>query len=512
MPADLRTLLAQEALGLRLLSREDELPAGALSRPIPWVHSSDLPDPTPFLTPGVVLLTTGTQFGSGARVSRASARAYVSRLAAGGVGGVGFGTEVIRDGTPGPLAAACAEHGLPLFEVPYRTPFIAVAQASTAAATAEADARRRWFEEVQRAIARAALRPDGLSAILAEVAARLGRWVGLFDIAAGLDRQFPSGALPEQDAAPLRREVERLLRRGRRAGAAVQIGPRRILLQTLGQGERLSGVLALEAAGELDAAGQDVLGSVIAFAGLALERGKEVNEARSLLRTGLLHALLGGDTALAERISPRLWGPLPQAPVEVVVAEVPVGARDLIEERLELWVRARPGAAFFALDGERLVLLVEPPAVPPLLALLQGLELRAGVSAEAGYPQLPRALVQAQRAQGRARAGGRAVVRYSELVDDGLLRLLVQDERARALAGSALAPVRAHDAEHGTALLQTARAWVECDCEQERTARRLGVHRHTVRARIAVLEELLGRDLSGSRARADLLAALLASE
>jgi len=156
VPADLRTLLAQEALGLRLLSREDELPAGALSRPIPWVHSSDLPDPTPFLTPGVVLLTTGTQFGSGARVSRASARAYVSRLAAGGVGGVGFGTEVIRDGTPGPLAAACAEHGLPLFEVPYRTPFIAVAQASTAAATAEAAAIKAMGEQLRAAAAEAA--------------------------------------------------------------------------------------------------------------------------------------------------------------------------------------------------------------------------------------------------------------------------------------------------------------------------------------------------------------------
>jgi len=36
------------------------------------------------------------------------------------------------------------------------------------------------------------------------------------------------------------------------------------------------------------------------------------------------------------------------------------------------------------------------------------------------------------------------------------------------------------------------------------------VHRHTVRSRIALAERLLGRDLSGFHARADLWAALLA--
>ena len=41
-------------------------------------------------------------------------------------------------------------------------------------------------------------------------------------------------------------------------------------------------------------------------------------------------------------------------------------------------------------------------------------------------------------------------------------------------------------------------------------AQALGVHRHTVRSRVALAERLLGRDLSGFHARADLWAALLA--
>ncbi|MET0853153.1 MAG: helix-turn-helix domain-containing protein, partial [Microterricola sp.] len=41
------------------------------------------------------------------------------------------------------------------------------------------------------------------------------------------------------------------------------------------------------------------------------------------------------------------------------------------------------------------------------------------------------------------------------------------------------------------------------------TAQLLGVHRHTVRARIAQIEKLLGRDLGGFQERAELWAALL---
>ena len=56
---------------------------------------------------------------------------------------------------------------MPLFEVPYRTPFIAVARANAEAIAAQAYARRSWALAAQRAIALAALRPDGLGATVA---------------------------------------------------------------------------------------------------------------------------------------------------------------------------------------------------------------------------------------------------------------------------------------------------------------------------------------------------------
>ena len=153
-PVDTPTLRALLARGdLRLtLADDDHLDPGALDREVRWVHSSDLSDPTPFLSEGLVLLTTGTQF-SGDRDDAGAYRAYVHRLAARGVVGLGFGTEVVQAGLPPALAEACREERMPLFEVPYRTPFIAVARANAEAIAAQAYARRSWALAAQRAIA-----------------------------------------------------------------------------------------------------------------------------------------------------------------------------------------------------------------------------------------------------------------------------------------------------------------------------------------------------------------------
>ena len=174
-------------------------------RAVRWVHSSDLADPTPFLSEGLVLLTTGTQFPDGDDAPDVVPRVRAAASRARGVVGLGFGTEVVRDGIPPALVDACRDERMPLFEVPYRTPFIAVARANAEAIAAEAYARRSWALAAQRAIALAALRPDGLGATLAELARQLDTWVGMFDAAGELAREHPVGALDADAAAALQR-------------------------------------------------------------------------------------------------------------------------------------------------------------------------------------------------------------------------------------------------------------------------------------------------------------------
>ena len=101
------------------------------------------------------------------------------------------------------------------------------------------------------------------------------------------------------------------------------------------------------------------------------------------------------------------------------------------------------------------------------------------------------------------------MVAFDEISRQGVLALLARTD-ARAVALATLAPLARHDAANGTALVATMRAWLEHGGQFDATAQALGVHRHTVRSRVALAERLLGRDLSGFHARADLWAALLA--
>src|SRR2546423_8501930 len=98
-----------DEMGLALVAGRDG--AGA---PIRWVHSTELTDPTPWLSGGELILTTGIQLRDAK-----TQRAFVERLAEHHVAGLGFGTGFDHAKVPAPLLAKAGEHGFPVFEVPY---------------------------------------------------------------------------------------------------------------------------------------------------------------------------------------------------------------------------------------------------------------------------------------------------------------------------------------------------------------------------------------------------------
>jgi PucR family transcriptional regulator, purine catabolism regulatory protein len=102
-----------------------ELVAGAesASSHVRWVHSSELPDPTPWLKGGELLLSTGLQL-TGPKAQRA----LVERLADHDIAGLGFGTGFAHKRLPAALVTAARRRGFPLFEVPYELPFIAITE------------------------------------------------------------------------------------------------------------------------------------------------------------------------------------------------------------------------------------------------------------------------------------------------------------------------------------------------------------------------------------------------
>jgi PucR family transcriptional regulator, purine catabolism regulatory protein len=103
-------------LDVRLLCGE-----AATDLPVRWVHISELKDPTPFLSGGELLLTTGMQLNTPQRQSE-----FVNRLADHQLAGVGFGVGFGHREVPPALVQAAVERDFPVFEVPYEVPFIAV--------------------------------------------------------------------------------------------------------------------------------------------------------------------------------------------------------------------------------------------------------------------------------------------------------------------------------------------------------------------------------------------------
>lgn len=488
----LRTLLGRSDLHLRLVGSEAELPAGSLERPLRWVHNSDLTDPTPFLAEDLALLTTGTQFADD---DAAGTRAYVHRLVDRGVVALGFGTEVHRSGIPAELATACAETGLPLFEVPYGTPFIAVARAHSEAIAAQAYARRTWALETQRALSVAALRPHGLESTLTELSRRLGCWVGMYDAAGQLAHEHPAGGVsPVVTAA-----AADLLARGGSANRVVQDGDAAHTLLTVGRAGQLRGVVAI-ANGSLDPETRAVVTSVIAMAGLSLEQSEQLARSRRRLHRQLLAALLADDPTLARRV----LGSLPAAPVVVAVAAGPRQGTVM-----EWWERQRGDsapAAFLAESEDGLVMCLSVADADVLDEIAARTEVRIGVSAPEEYSGFSRAHAQALTALRRA-GEDEGVSRYADRAESSVLAAFATDE-ARLIAESLLSPLRQHDAQEGAELERSLRIWLEHDTRLEPAAAALGVHRHTLRTRIAQASSILGADLGSFPARAELWAAL----
>ena len=126
--------------------------------------------------------------------------------------------------------------------------------------------------------------------------------------------------------------------------------------------------------------------------------------------------------------------------------------------------------------------------------------------------QLPRGALRARGDLARRTATRRTSRRTDDLGAFTLLLALQDDEALRAYSDNLLAPIERTDGEYGDELLRSLEAYIEQNGQWERAARELYCHRHTLRYRIRRIEELTGRDLSRAHDRIELWLALRARE
>lgn len=501
MAVTLASLLADPTLDLRLLAGDERIEVG-------WAHSSDLVDPSPFLEVDNLLLTTGTQFAADAPPAHYDS--YVSRLRGVGVAALGFGTEVVRS-TPEPLVRACQAAGLPLLEVPYRTPFLAVSRRIADARAEQAHARDLWALEAQRALSVAALSAERIVAVLDELSRRLSAAVILLDAHGEVLSEHAQQRLAADERDAVRVEARRLLQRRLRSGSALDLPSRpqragRVAtLQTLGRRDELRGVLAVCLSQRPDNAATAVITGAVALAEFAVEDAARREESTLALNAQLFRLVLAGHLDAVRDVLVAAGRQLPEPPLRLLVTALrPATDAGELEHALALLTARARSAVLATRWQDRFVAIVAAPQAGTAAELVRRRQTPVVVSRPIGWADLGGALHETREALATAEPGAGVI----ELQTGALLGLLAATEVA-TLARDRLAPLlTAPDGADLRLLLET---WLRHNAAWDPAARELGMHRHTLKAQVRRAGSLVRLDLDTFEAKAELWALLTAA-
>ncbi|WP_333771184.1 PucR family transcriptional regulator [Streptomyces sp. IBSBF 2435] len=548
----LRALLDTEALGLRLLGGEAEL-----DRTVRGVMTTDLRDPSRYLTGGELVLT-----GLAWRRSAVDSDAFVRLLAGAGVAGLAAGDAELGS-IPDDLVEACARHRLPLFAVDERVAFATITEYVVRQVSGERAGDLAAVVERHRRLMSSGPAGGGPGAVLDLLGSDLDlrAWV-----LSSTGREI--GAAGHPLPAPVRAELagaqQAATRTGRRGPHRIAVQGRTYSLFPVRAGAGTADVrsrvlsdwfLAVEAdAGEWPAERLDLLRGVTQL--IAVERDRR-DAARAVRRrlAGEVFDLVRGGAAPAE-VGARLRAAAPVlvpgaggdpywqivvAKVDWAGGEVPEGpvAQALLEEVLADPAAQGPDAAdriaVAHAEGKAMALVPliggapaqgqtgaapEPLHAEALLGLLRGPlarglgddgRLTVGVSAAVHSPEgLRGALEEARHARrvAAARNGRVCVAGHEELASHVLLLPFVPDDVRRAFTARLLDPLRAYDRRHRSELIPTLEAFLDCDGSWTRCASRLHLHVNTLRYRISRIEQLTGRDLARLEDKLDFFLAL----
>ncbi|MFV0133358.1 PucR family transcriptional regulator [Streptomyces sp. HMX87] len=527
MPPTLASLVHHSALKLTVRAGGDRLDA-----PVRWAHASELADPVPYMEGGELLLITALKLDA---ENPEAMRRYVKRLVGAGVVGLGFAVGVHYDDIPQALVDAAEHEGLPLLEVPRRTPFLAISKAVSAAIAADQYQAVTAGFAAQRELTKKAL-ADGPEGLLAALAAQVDGWAALYDASGAVVAAAPEWA--GRRAARLTADVRRLRERPAPASAVVGGGETgestdRVELHSLGTSRRPRAALAVGTAAALGTAERYAVHSAVALLTLTTERSRSLHAAEQRIGTAVLRMLLAGEPDHARAVAGDLYGELLDAPFRVIVAEPASGGGDppaALAEVVES-AAARAGEAVLAVpEGERLVVLAADGGAAVAACADHAAALEAGrpapgtepgaggdengvvlgLSAPAGPIAASAAYKQAEQALSVARRRGRVCVEHEQLAAGSVLPLLA-DDAVRAFADGLLRALREHDATGRGDLVASLRAWLSRHGQWDAAAADLGVHRHTLRYRMRRVEEILGRSLDDPDVRMELWLALKAT-
>ncbi|TJY69661.1 PucR family transcriptional regulator [Arthrobacter sp. CAU 1506] len=498
----LSTVLVSPGLGLTRVG-----PATGADPEVKWAHVSELPDPTPWLAGNELLLTTGMDLFR----DDAATDAYCARLAAAGVAALGLstGASLPHPQMPPRLPAAAENAGLELVHVPESTPLQAVVRRVSDALNEEQMEPLRRALLAQRQLSEAATGPDGVTAVLQALAANTTITAAVYDPT--LQRLTSTGAAAEAQFASRRSEISARTLEGLRWTIADDRAAESTVVAPLGSQGRLRGVMIAVKSGAMTTYDRALLAMVFSLLSVLLELRHSSTYQQRRARDRAVDALLAGNLTEVEATVR-----LARAGVECSALQAVALPAALGEPRVTSLVSQLQGECTDVLARERtdewVLLLCDPePGVAALLSDLIGRSGAgpAGIGTEVSPERAALSLRQARRAQALAASRKVECVVLPDSAGYRAMLMLGDAAERGSFADTVLAPLDEQDARGNSDLVQALHAYLENTSNVEAAATQLGVHRHTMRARLAKIAELTQRDLANS---ADLLELWLACE
>jgi purine catabolism regulator len=505
-----------DEVGIQPVSGSD-----ATGTPIRWVHISELPDPTPWLSGGELLLTTGIQLDS-----EAAQVEFVERLAAHRLAGLGFGTGLRHDGIPAALVAAAAKLDFPVFEVPYEMPFIALTERAFGHLVNEQYELLQRGIAVHRRLEQLVVEERGLEEVARALATTIGGTVLVYD---AQGRAMAHGEFRRELSDHAREAISAAVRSRRGAHnpdpfnpSHEQIEGRTLALPVAATGrpDPDAWLVAVRDTGALGEFERLILQQTVTIVALELMRRRVVRDTERRLAGDVLAEAVAGEIEPAELRS-RLgaFGIGDRATVLLFALDGPDRAEALLGHAL-----ADAGLnALVATQDSMLCAVVGGDESDPIdlgrqmrgVLSRSGATVRAGVSRVAPLEAVRRSYHEARCAlSASAFANGDApeVASYTDLGAYQLLLSVQDDDALNLYCENVLGPIENGEGEYGGELIKSLEAFLDHNGQWEKASRQLYCHRHTLRYRIRRIEELTGRDLSSARDRIEFWLALQARE
>ncbi|GAB4099443.1 PucR family transcriptional regulator [Sinomonas halotolerans] len=470
MALTLAQLLERPGLDLRLAGAAG---GAALNSEIQWVAVTELENPAPFLSGGELVLTTGVR-----QRSAVEQRRFVRVLQRAGALGIGFGIGLGHDEIPPALIAEANRWGVPVLEVPYRTPFMAIGKLVADSHSADHYASLEKLIAGHQVLARSLLGGGGLPDLLKHLGGMLGTDLVLTQFTAQLHASSPTAGVPSMD-----RWVPYPIPTGRRDAST--LWAKKPFTDT--------GIISYA---------QNLIS-------LELNNLMKQRQAQRALAGQVMNDVVRG-TLEADEASRRLAGVGVNSTKRNVVLLAESGAHHKSLRGTTLPAEL-DSAVSATLDDDLVVVVEDDGARAPRLGRLLADHLtEAGIHATIGiggsYTK-PNGLRWSYFEAKEAASRGLDVNEPERLSLTSLL-LASEDVPLADMAGEAVGPLLRFDAQHGAELVHTLETYLNLNGSVAQVADQLGLHRNTVRYRLGQIAELTGYDPAVTADRVQLYLAL----